>query len=369
MNQTNQENVIYVDPSFNPQYLVSYNIYSLTWMLVPLAMTVPTLFNIIVFAHPNLKDPVFKIFLTISISDFAYMVLNLVNTAIDVYCEPAPYMCGSRAQLAAFIMDQLSSNYLTSCLALYSILGEIFLSTQRLFIIQNSRILKGLTVKTVGPALTIISLVYYLPYWFAYDFVKTGNVFFYRNQTYVEYSLVANDFANSLIGNWFLSALSIVRMLLVSVVLFIINIISVFYFRKYFSERTKLHSGHRLALARTTTALSTSPETAQNARRSEVKSKRDTPLVTRTDKEASNSIVVMLIMTSFIYNLGTLPRMISYVVYYVDSSASYQQALEIVGSYFIILFPGVKFLVYMTFNRLFREQFKACFRFLRLFRI
>jgi hypothetical protein len=168
------------------------------------------------------------------------MILDFLDVVMDMYCEPMPYMCGSNAQFAAFFIDQSLGNHITSSLALYSLLGEIFLTTQRLFLIREVKILKNVTVRTVGPILSSISFVFYLPYWFAYDFVTTGNVYVFKNQTYVERSLALNDFGNSMTGKWLLSTLSIFRILLVIVVLFAVNVVSVFSFRNYFSKKARL---------------------------------------------------------------------------------------------------------------------------------
>jgi hypothetical protein len=54
-----------------------------------------------VFAHPNLKDPAFKILLTVSIVDFIYMILYVLITPFDMFCNPMPNMCGSNVQLYA----------------------------------------------------------------------------------------------------------------------------------------------------------------------------------------------------------------------------------------------------------------------------
>jgi hypothetical protein len=80
-----------------------------------------------------------------------YMILCFLNAVIDIYCEPMPFMCGSKVQLFSFIIDQLVNNYLTSCMALYSILCEIFLTLQRIFLIRNISSLKHITVRIVGP--------------------------------------------------------------------------------------------------------------------------------------------------------------------------------------------------------------------------
>jgi hypothetical protein len=75
-----------------------------------------------------------------------------------------------------------------------------------------------------------------------------------------------------------------------------------------------------------------------------------------TEHEASRNITLMLIATSFLYTAGTLPYMLSNVVAFVNPAAAFENDLITVGSFFIIIFPGVKLFVYAFFNKLFRQQ-------------
>jgi hypothetical protein len=243
-NQTHKINYIDVDPLLDTQTLVANSAYNIVSAVTTAAMTIPTFISIAVFANPKLKDPAFKILLAVAIVDFSYMSLHFFNTLMDMYCKPMPFMCGSNVQQFSFIANQLIFNYLTSCMALYSILSEIFLTVQRMLLLKNNFVLKNVTVRIVGPVCGAISLIYYSPYWFAYDFITTGNVYVYRNQTFVEWNLVENDFGSSVAGSWLLSALSIIRMVLVLVVLLVLNIISTVRFRNHFSRRVTLVAGN-----------------------------------------------------------------------------------------------------------------------------
>jgi hypothetical protein len=229
-----------VNASFDPQTLAANSVFNMASVIISASVTVPIFINIAVFAHPNLKDPAFKILLTVSIVDFVYMIMEFIHAYLDIYCGPKPFMCGSDGQLAALAFDQYIDNYLTSCMAVYSILSEIFLTTQRLFLLQHSNFLKDVKVKIICPIMAVISLIYYTPYFFAFDFVTTDNVYLYKNRTYVEWNLVLNEFGQSPVGSWLLSSLSILRLLLVSVVLLALNIVSVIAFRKYFSKKMHL---------------------------------------------------------------------------------------------------------------------------------
>jgi hypothetical protein len=234
---------IYISPSFDPKTLATYSIYTLCSIIPAFLAIPPILLNILVFANPRLADPAFKILLTIAITDLLYMLLDLINLFMDIYCEPMPFMCGNggiNGQYISFFLDQLLGNYLTSCLALYSILAEIFLITQRLFHITDLRGLRGLTARHVSPVIAVISLIYYLSFWFCYAFKATGQIFVYKNHTYVEYNLELTRFGETSAGTWLLSALNIVRMALVIVVLFFLNMLSVVYFQKFLKKKSNL---------------------------------------------------------------------------------------------------------------------------------
>jgi hypothetical protein len=84
------------------------------------------------------------------------------------------------------------------------------------------------------------------------------------------------------------------------------------------------------------------------------------------EKEASKNITLMLIVTSFIYIIGTLPSRIALVIGLVYPSAPFLGILKTTGSISLYLFPGVKLVVFIAFNKLFRQQFMD---FLKLFKL
>jgi hypothetical protein len=124
-------------------------------------------------------------------------------------------------------------------MAVYSILCEIFLTTQRMFMLMKNKLLKDLTIKTVGPVAGALAFLWYAAYWFCYEWITTGRVFSYRNQSYVEWSLVLNSFSKSSSGVWLLSGINFSRMAL-ALILLIANIFAIIAFRSYFSKKENL---------------------------------------------------------------------------------------------------------------------------------
>jgi hypothetical protein len=83
------------------------------------------------------------------------------------------------------------------------------------------------------------------------------------------------------------------------------------------------------------------------------------------EKEASKNITLMLIITSFIYIMGTLPSRIGRIVLLFYPSAPYQGNFNIAAVLMLYCFPGIKLIVFISFNKLFREQF---LEYLKLFK-
>jgi hypothetical protein len=85
-----------------------------------------------------------------------------------------------------------------------------------------------------------------------------------------------------------------------------------------------------------------------------------------SEREASKNITLMLIMTSFIFIIGTLPSRVYIIIGLVYPSAPFLGILRTTGSVSLYLFPGVKLLVFIAFNKLFRQQFMD---YLKLFKL
>jgi hypothetical protein len=213
---------------------------NIVYMAIPAIVSLPCLFNILVFAHPNLTDPSFKILLTIAIADFLYLTLGLFSFVIDINCQPMPFMCGSSVQYFTYLFDYLYTYYLSNCLSLFSILAEIFLTTERILKIRNSNLFKNITVKTVILALTILSAVFYIPMFISFNLITTGKFYLYKNDIYVEYNLARSDFGISKTGSWLMSSQGIIRAFLVMIVLLVLNVVCILSFQSLVYEKANV---------------------------------------------------------------------------------------------------------------------------------
>ena len=194
--------------------------------------------NIMVFLSPKLKDQSFKYLLAISISDLIY--LSICSITFYIFCAS---FCSFNQTLASKIVNLYLFDYFTSCLAIYSILIEIFLSLQRFFILINKPLSKKFTFKTVLVTLFLISIIYYFPIILLKDIVTSvdrqnstlSNVSYASFKP--SYSLVNSDIGKTSVGEVFPRVLTLIRIICVSLLLPIINTLIVIQFKKRFGKR------------------------------------------------------------------------------------------------------------------------------------
>jgi hypothetical protein len=110
-------------------------------------------------------------------------------------------------------------------------------------------------------------------------------------------------------------------------------------------------------LALPTAAINTTEVTSRQKQGSTIKT---------SERKASKNITLMLIVTSFIYIIGTLPSKTNQVIGLVYPSAPFLDDLSIAGVVVLYMFPGVKLIVYISFNKLFRQQIKD---YLKIFKL
>jgi hypothetical protein len=358
MNKT----TIYVDSNFDFKPLAEFSSTDYEVSITCSFSALTSLFNIIVFSHPNLKDPTFKILLLVSLVDFCYMTLVMYNGTVAAKCDQSPILCGEQGQIAGYMGILIVNNYFNSCLAIFNIMMEIYLSVNRLLLIQNITLIKDVTVRTVGPIFGSLALIYYLPSLFANRLDKTGKVYVYRNQTFVDYALVLTEFGSSPVGQWVTSAIQILRIVLVVLVIFPINIVSIFLFQKYLSRK--------MTMTHLTLRASVHPTQPSAIHTNNIVSQHGVSASTidhSTSHEASRNVTLMLISVSFLYVIGTIPYMAVMIILFTNAPVNGEVLyyLILIAYFALLTFPGLKFFVYFLFNRLFRQQVSNYLRSLR----
>jgi hypothetical protein len=211
----------------------------LSYLTIGFVSIFTSLVNILVFASPNLKDKTYKFLLITSVFDVLYLMMVFFTELFQKYCSYNPLACGSSAQYASYATVIALNYYVTSCFAIYSIFSEVFLTLQRLLMLRKIKFLQNATLPLVVPLLLIASFLYYTPALFVERIVLTGNIYVYDSKMYEEYALVPTEFAVKY-GGVMLVVLSTIRMCLVMIVLSVLNAVSIFSFKKFLANKSKI---------------------------------------------------------------------------------------------------------------------------------
>lgn len=185
--------------------------------------------NIFVFISLLNKDSIYKFLLIEAILDFSYLLGLAITTLFDCGgpCETQKHSYISQ------LYSLLIVDYLTSSTAINNILIEILLSLQRLFTISNRPFLQTLPFGPTTGCINVISLLYYSPVLFLKTIVSLGN-----NGN--NFELALTDFGRSQFGKTMPIILSTVRLILVTICMFAINVTVLVKFQKHIGKKSKL---------------------------------------------------------------------------------------------------------------------------------
>lgn len=190
------------------------------------------LINICVFVRLK-KDRLNKYCLVHSISYFFYSLICMFSFLIR---------CGSlcnestSSTLVAKFYEYAVFGYLTSVLAIFSIMIETRLSFERYLLVTNSYMKTGVQTvkfKWVIFILLCLSILFYFPALFTESIIHDPN----RPDGYL---LELNEFGRSTAGKIILIAQSALRNLILLLVNSIINILTIIRFRRYITNKRKM---------------------------------------------------------------------------------------------------------------------------------
>jgi hypothetical protein len=190
------------------------------------------LINIIVLVNPKMKDISFKYLLAISISDLMYLGFE-GYFLIDI-CSDCPLHTSYFTQIFNIFID----GYFTSCLAIFCILTDIFLSLIRYSTLKNKIYLQSLNYYLVLGFVFALALIYYLPVLFFYEILPIHQLNNNTNNNETkDYLTIMNSLGSSLFGTITSIILSTIRIILAMFILTGINIMNAIEFKKRFSNR------------------------------------------------------------------------------------------------------------------------------------
>jgi hypothetical protein len=203
---------------------------------------ISSLVNIRIFSTFKLKNSLYKLLMIIAIADalYSFMLLSLGFLAMICYEDS---LCGPSLYYGYLLGYVFISEFLTSSLALFNIILEIFITIQRILILsQVNSLLKTAKVRVVCSIFSVVSIIAYSPLLSMFKIVKIDQDDAYEsaNNTSFEYRLSKNEFGKSTAALFFLTSISLTRITLVTVFLFVLNITCIVKFKQYLKKKIYL---------------------------------------------------------------------------------------------------------------------------------
>ncbi len=280
--------------------------------------------NTAVFLNSKMKNTTFKFMLAISINDFFYLLFNVFTTF--VFCKD----CSSITESYIFNLLLLYiDDYLTSCMAIFSILTNIILSLHQFCIITNKKYWIWKKHKWIIFLTLIVSTLYYLPVIFLKK-KSNGNIhnFIYNDET--------SEYINL--------ALLVFRLFLNVIVSSILNIVNVIKYKKMNSNKLLIKNiTKRSTLATNQSLTANFKETRSNRR-----------------------ISVMVFLICLISFIGSLPYSLVRVFKIISvenkifqinliATEDWLKDFELFGDSILLLSHSVSMFVYFNYNTIFKS--------------
>jgi hypothetical protein len=209
--------------------------------VVRVTALIASLVNMRVLVSIKFNILVHRLFAIMAAVDSVYISMLFLLRITYLYCEPSPDLICPRVHFIFNMAHIWISDYATSCMALFNILLEIFITLQRLFTVSNHLpSIKNISkVKLVCIIIFIISFSAYLPVLF----MKRVELKPEQNpQSAVkQYWLIKTEFGKSKAATNIMNLLNVSRVFLFSFVLLVLNFMTVFRFRR-FLKRCSMYS-------------------------------------------------------------------------------------------------------------------------------
>jgi hypothetical protein len=211
-----------------------FDIFRYVFFFVSLFGSILQLTNIIILCSIKWTCSSYKYMLANSINNFLYLIGSVIfNIA---WCG---FTCDYMTEDFIYIIYKyVIVDYLTSCMAIFNILIQIYLTIQRLFLVLNRKFTYQLNTIYVFAILIFISLLFYSPMLFIQQVnITEGSNFSNNTNKTISYSIVPSDLGKTIFGKTMLVVMPVLRIGLATIVLPVLNIIKLIFFRKYFQRK------------------------------------------------------------------------------------------------------------------------------------
>lgn len=286
-----------------------------------------SMINIFIFWNLRQKDQIYKFYLFSSIADYFYMLMIAFYVLFS--CGTPCENLNSKKLYRHIYMIALD-DYLTSCLAIYTILIELFVTIQRYCMFTTKKYFQSHQPNIVMALTSAFSLLFYLPVIFLKKIVYLG-----ENSFQIEYT----NFGQSKAGRLIPIILSTIRLSIASILLLVINIFTLIKFQKYLKKKQTFRF----------------VDLTSNSESCEIKARRD------KENKSWKHITHMVIFIAFTYSFGTIP----YAFYYglselfLAKNFFVNNVLSLIGRIGLRLMIIFKIIIYYNYNKVYKMKVKA----------
>jgi hypothetical protein len=198
---------------------------------------ITSILNIIILSNRKLNDSTYKFLMVISISEFFYAGFLLLYSLLYTLCGDEA--CNPVAYYFYLLFFIIISEYVTSCLPFFNILMEGFLTIKRIIIIsKKTHLKKCINSKHLVFGILLLSFLIHTPNIFMYRITPIRRDFHNATQTF--YKMDKTWFGQTKIAKIILISVTLIRLFLSTIGLFIMNIITLNKFTQYMNRKTLL---------------------------------------------------------------------------------------------------------------------------------
>ena len=203
---------------------------------------ITSLINLLVFVKILKKDLLYKFLLIMCAADFLYLSTFVFMYIYRIFCDGRLIQseCSTTAKYIDLFNELVIDEYFTSCLAIFNISMEIYLTLDRLFLVTQVKIFKNFNSNIIIIIIGIFASLYYFPLLFIYQIqeIRTNLTINSLNYT-ITYDITKTNYGNSKIGILTPTILSLIIITIVTFILFSLNILNIIKYKKYFDQKIK----------------------------------------------------------------------------------------------------------------------------------
>jgi hypothetical protein len=315
------------------------------------------LVNIVVFVQLKSKNPIYKLMLTNSVSNFIYSFI-----CFFVFMMRCGRYCSIQNMYWVKFYEKYMFFYFTSCLGLFNVFIELLVSIQRYYIVTKPELKQKFSWRYAVIILFLFSLAIYTPN-IAYRQIVHLDSFSNAtslNSTFNFY-LIQNDNSNQ-IAKQMIMFVSGLRGVLVLILLFVVNLLLLHRFRYQVDKKAHIKSIISKENSNFEDIHHQQHEDESRLKREATTSQTFKRKTNENEQRAKKNMTRMVIWMSIFFLIGNLLNTVSfYVLEIAQNSVKFITWFVLISNSLLFTSHGINIIFYYFFNNNYRNIFKKNF--------